>query len=350
MLKRRVLKSFFTTQFCTRNQAMKKKTYKFIASTDSVNSYGYRILTEGLDISQYQKNPIILYMHNRFGNITPTGEEVIGKAIEIKKESDKLIIEVEFDEESPFAKTIAGKVERGFIKMASIGADVIETSTAPELILPGQTLETVTKSKLTEISIVDIGGNDDAIRLCRDGKPIELKQINHKNMTLIAIALALGLPKETNEQSIIDSIKELKLSKDKAERSAHDWKEKYQLFQNNQAEEIIQEAVSLGLIPESLREVQLNALQADYQTMAPKFQEAIQNAKSEQEKKGTTETLKRALNFNREASIELGEKESFDYLQKYDIQKLRLIQQNEPKKYAQLAHDYAKGVRYNKKH
>lgn len=34
-------------------------------SNESVNCYGTRVLTSGLDLSQYQRNPVLLYMHER---------------------------------------------------------------------------------------------------------------------------------------------------------------------------------------------------------------------------------------------------------------------------------------------
>ena len=113
----------------------KKNTHTFIVSTDAVNSYGYRILTEGIDTEQYMKNPVVLYMHNRgFGTLT--GSEIIGRTVSLKKEAGKLIAEVEFDEQDDFAKKIAAKVEGGFIKMSSLGADIIETSSDPKLAMP----------------------------------------------------------------------------------------------------------------------------------------------------------------------------------------------------------------------
>ena len=36
-----------------------------IVSTEAVNSYGSRVLTEGIDLSQYEKNPVLLWMHRR---------------------------------------------------------------------------------------------------------------------------------------------------------------------------------------------------------------------------------------------------------------------------------------------
>ena len=123
------------------------------------------------------KNPVVLYMHNRgFG--TPTGSEIIGRTVSLKKEAGKLIAEVEFDEQDDFAKNIATKVEGGFIKMSSLGADIIETSSDPKLAMPGQTLETVTKCKMIELSIVDIGGNDEALRIKGETRSKDLVVLN----------------------------------------------------------------------------------------------------------------------------------------------------------------------------
>ena len=37
----------------------------FVISDESVNSYGKVILTDGIDISQFERNPVMLYMHER---------------------------------------------------------------------------------------------------------------------------------------------------------------------------------------------------------------------------------------------------------------------------------------------
>lgn len=34
-------------------------------TNDTLNSYGYRVLTSGVDVSQYERNPLLLYMHER---------------------------------------------------------------------------------------------------------------------------------------------------------------------------------------------------------------------------------------------------------------------------------------------
>ena len=80
-----------------------------------------------------------------------------------------------FDQNDDFAKRIESKWENGYLRMASAGLEPIETTPDPALVLPGQTRETVTRSKLVEVSIVDIGGNDEALQLYgQEGKLLKL--------------------------------------------------------------------------------------------------------------------------------------------------------------------------------
>lgn len=115
---------------------------------------------------QYERNPVLLYMHER--------GKVIGCMKDRKVEGDELTGEPVFDEASELSQRCKKQWEFGSLRMVSMGIDIIETSDAPELLLPGQTRPTITKWRLNEISIVDIGANADAIVLHKDGQKIEL--------------------------------------------------------------------------------------------------------------------------------------------------------------------------------
>lgn len=195
---------------------------KVIISNSSLNSYGFRVLTEGIDISQYKRNPILLWMHQRpvYGDknqVLP-----LGRMEDIHIEGDNLVGTPVFDEKDEFAKQIKAKWDAGIIKMASAGLEVIEKTNKPDKILPGQRFETVSKSKLVEVSIVDIGANDDALALSKDGNMICLSQgnieqmeilnlinNNSKNIQMKQIALKLGLPESATEQEILAKITSL---------------------------------------------------------------------------------------------------------------------------------------------
>lgn len=139
---------------------------RIILSDSSLNRYGYRVLTEGLDIEAFKKNPIMLYMHFRDEGSPLWGEtKAIGHWEDIQIEGDILSAIPVFDKVCDDSKTVAAKYEAGTYSAASIGFRIIATSANKELLVPGQTRETITESELMEVSIVDIPGNSNAVRL-----------------------------------------------------------------------------------------------------------------------------------------------------------------------------------------
>lgn len=192
-------------------------------TNDTLNSYGYRVLTEGVDMDQYERNPILLYMHNR--------GQVIGVIKDLKRENGEITGELAFDEATELSRQCKKQWEFGSLRMVSIGFNVIETSDAPEHIVAGQRFPTVTKSQLHEVSLVDIGANNDAIRLYKDGKLITLGaggdcplyRLNHKpnnnpQMDIKTLALQLGLPETADEAAVNAKLSELKGSKEESDR------------------------------------------------------------------------------------------------------------------------------------
>ena len=170
-------------------------------TNDSLNSYGTRVLTAGMNVEQYQRNPVLLYMHER-GN-------VIGYVKDLKVEDGEVTGELMFDEASELSTRCKKQYEFGSLKMVSAGLDILETSEDPELLVQGQTSPTVTKSKLFEVSLVDIGANDDAIVLQKDGKKITLGKDSE---------CPLGLPETATDAEITAKLNELNAAKQENER------------------------------------------------------------------------------------------------------------------------------------
>ena len=169
-----------------------------IISTEAVNSYGSRVLTSGIDLSQYERNPVLLWMHRRSWE---PGAMPIGKVENLRIEDGKLIGTPVFDQNDDFAKQIERKWDNGFLRMASAGLEPMETTPDPALVLPGQTRETVTRSKLVEVSIVDIGGNDEALQLCgADGKLLKLAA-GEDNPGLPLLQLKKGTKPEPGDEA-----------------------------------------------------------------------------------------------------------------------------------------------------
>lgn len=192
-------------------------------TNNSLNSYGTRVLTAGMDVEQYCRNPVLLYMHDR-GN-------VIGYVKDLKVEGDEITGELMFDEASELSQRCKKQYEFGSLRMVSVGIDIKEMSESPEYLVEGQTRPTVTRSKLFEVSLVDVGANDDAIRLTKDGATIELGKdgscqiplLNNniqtiQQMELKDFALILGLAETADEAAIKAEVATLKASKAEADQ------------------------------------------------------------------------------------------------------------------------------------
>jgi endonuclease V-like protein UPF0215 family len=323
-------------------------THKFVVNTENVNEYGYRVLTNGIDYTQYMRNPVVLFMHTR-----PDGkriEAIIGRCIALTVENGELIAEIEFDEKDDFANSIAGKVERGFIRMASMYADVKEASSDATLLLPGQYLETVTKCKLIEISIVDIGGNDDALKLSR-GNENKLKKINLKKddmakLAVIALTLGLANVETATEEAVAAEVQKVVLAKNNAEAKVVKLEGQLKGILQAEATTIVDKAVQLGLIPDALKPMQLAAFDADHDGQKIVLTKLIAEKEAEDTQNGTHQTLKEVILGKGTGAGKGGIELSFDYLQKHDTVELTRIRDNEPEKYAKLATDYANGKRY----
>lgn len=152
-------------EFCCKNTAQMKENRTFVLHDETVNTYGFRMLTSGANLEEFRKNPVMLLNHDDWG--LP-----IGRWENIRIEGSKILADAVFDEKDPRAAEVMRKVEGGFIRMASIGAwPPEEKSDAFDLMLPGQTLPTVTKWTVREASIVTIGANHNALAFYdRDSK------------------------------------------------------------------------------------------------------------------------------------------------------------------------------------
>lgn len=193
-----------------------------VLSDNSLNTYGGRVLTQGLDLEGFKKNPVMLFMHDRY--YMP-----IGKWDNIRIEGEKLIADPVFDEEDWIGGQVKRKFEKGILNAASIGVDILELSNDPADLLPGQTRGTVKKGKVFEASIVDIPGNENAVRLrsnleghltLADGlSPETLNQLLPpivRESDMKNIALKLGLDEKATEKQIIDAIEAIEATASKS--------------------------------------------------------------------------------------------------------------------------------------
>ncbi len=179
---------------------------KFLLSDESLNSYGFKVLTEGINIDGFLRNPVMYYNHDRIAG-------VIGNWSNVTKKGTGLFGTPVFDEKDAFGAKISGKVKDGFIKAASIGIDNVKFEE-----INGETV--VISCTLKECSICDIPSNGNALMLYYDDKPVVNKDEYlklYKNQTIMgvknnlkAITDALGLSKDASEDDIVSAIQILK--------------------------------------------------------------------------------------------------------------------------------------------
>ncbi|QKX04879.1 hypothetical protein HN014_08095 [Aquimarina sp. TRL1] len=336
----------------------------FVVTDENViNHYGFRVLTSGIDTSQFNRNPLMYYMHNR-REWNPDGTEVIGGWKKLKtNDAGQMTAVPWFDDKESFAALIGGKVERNVLRMASIGIEIIETSEDPKYLLQGQARATVTKCRLVEISIVDQGANDNALSFYdADNNKVELKTAlasvpsiqkqkteTKDNMSTSTIALALGLKSDATEIEQLQKINDLKKSNTDLSSELTTLKKEQQTQQDKESKELIEKAsVQLGLTgdaKESFEESYTTLFKADHQSA----KSALSNLFNIASAKKTSNTELSAFMKDVGGSGDSSDKEStFDYLQKHNQQELARIKENDPQLYTQLAADYKKGVRYHK--
>lgn len=185
-------------------QTNDKMAKRIRISNETLNCYGTWIRTEGIDLTQFSRNPVLLWMHQR--------GVVIGMIKDIRVADGEVTGEPWFDEVREESRLAKQQWEKGTLRMGSPNFEILETSEDAALLKPGQTRPTVTRCKLMEYSMVDIGGNDDNIRLSYEGREIRLdagggcnlpllkdsandnnKTLQTMNEQLKTIALMLGL-------------------------------------------------------------------------------------------------------------------------------------------------------------
>ena len=178
---------------------------EFLVSDESLNGHECVVLTSGINLERFLKNPIMLFMHNR-------SLGTAGRWENLRIDSGKMYATPVFDDVHEPGKSTKEKVEGGFLKGASIGIDqcVIERRNG---------INTVVSCSLMEISICDIPSNQNALQLYYNEKPVDLstflelslndkKSMNEQDFK--SLLQALGLPEESTVQDVLKAITALK--------------------------------------------------------------------------------------------------------------------------------------------
>lgn len=141
--------------------AYKKIDKEFCLTDDSVNVYGYRLLTSGLMLERFRP-AIGFLMHDRYKGVAVRWEDF---RQEVGKLYAKPVVNISLFPD------LAKQIEEGFYAAASVGHIVaLETSDDPADKLEGQTSVTVKKWFPRECSIVDIPANYNSLAQLYDEK------------------------------------------------------------------------------------------------------------------------------------------------------------------------------------
>ena len=255
-------------------------SYKFLLSDESVNAYGTRVLSSGILLEDYKKNPIVLWGHNRSYRDSEDTILPIGKISKIWIEKAQLFGEVEFDQEDEFAQKIESKVKQKILNACSISISVMATSEEAQYIKYGQSRPTIIESSLREVSIVDIPANKNCVRLFDSGDGLELNFSDGNDNFLLPLINqnnddmnfkedvngALGL-KDANEQAVLAEIQRLKDAESKnegLEKKLAEYRDREKLLRTAEVAELVDGAIEARKILAKDRENYVALCEKDF--------------------------------------------------------------------------------------
>ena len=196
---------------------MKRIDREFCLTDSSVNCYGYRLLTDGLELDRYRP-PVGFLMHDR-------DRGVAVQWTDFRREGDALFAVPTVND--TLFPDLARQVEEGFINAASVGHIVaLEISDDPADKLPGQDGPTVRRWFPREISLVDIPGNYNALGRLYDENDNVLHdlaaRLNNKTMNLKEIFPDLQSEEETEVVKYLTALRDKALRADSLQNELDD--------------------------------------------------------------------------------------------------------------------------------
>ena len=252
------------------------KVKSFVLHDESVNTQGFRMLTSGGDLSVFRNNPVLLLNHEDY-------DLPIGRWENIRVEGTQILCDPVFDEEDEKALRVAGKVDRGFLRMASVGAWPVEVSDDESLKLPGQTLPTIVKWIAREGSICTIGSNHNAlalydkdnnkidltdqssiIRLFDECRGVQPESINKKSNRMSKLTNILKLSDNASEEAVAEEVEKVLRLNDRLKTENASFKtdkdaltQRLQGYETKEKEARKQEAIAL--MDTAIKEGRINA-------------------------------------------------------------------------------------------
>lgn len=296
---------------------------EFILSDGSnINDRGYKVLISGINMERFSKNPVMLKEHDP--------RLVIGRWEKWKKENNQLKAEPVFDVDDPEGKEVARKVDKNFLRCASIG------------IIPMKMEEfegeyVMTESILVEASIVSIPSDAGAVRLYNDKlEELSFDQVkinfnfsNNQNAKQMTDVVGLKLSQKTIESLNLDNdhtAKDVELAVTEKDKEIETLNAKLSAVEKQRQTDYLDNAVKAGKITE--------AEKLSFSKMAEKG--CFDDVKTIIEQKPETASASLA-EMATKTSLSAG-RENWDYLKwmKEDPKGLEKIRHENPKEFEKL--------------
>ncbi len=139
------------------SKAVGGDVYSVTIFANELSRDGMSVDLDGMDFSNYEKNPVVLYAHDHTGR-TDSGGLPIGRTLRLARTSaGEIRAEFEFLAGDAFAERVRNAWEKGFLRGASIGWRPVETR-------PSGSRARAVRSELLEWSIVAVPADPDALR------------------------------------------------------------------------------------------------------------------------------------------------------------------------------------------
>jgi HK97 family phage prohead protease len=180
-------------EFVVESKALDDGSYEAVITTSAKDRQGEIVVSTGMDVGNYMKNPIVLFAHDY-------ASPPVARAISLTTSEAGITARFVFPEKgvSVRADEIHALWDAHFLNAVSIGF-------LPQEWAQDATDPTITKAELLEFSIVPVPANQEALRLALEQAQVALKEgrvLSKSNRSLV--------------QSCVDSLTALLEASDKS--------------------------------------------------------------------------------------------------------------------------------------
>ncbi len=236
------------------------------------NTHGFYLKNSGGDFTRFNANPVMLFNHEY--------DKVIGRWENLRVEENLLIADEVFDVDDPESLKIKNKVDRNFLKGASLGIYPLDAEVE---LRDGKEELVVTRWELLEGSIVSVPSNGNAIRLYGvDGEIMEVQELKLmakkttqpnflNNMKIETIAVMIGLAADAKEDQVMETLSAIiAKNNDNAkqltakDKEIQDLKAVVEEHKQSKVKSLIDSAIADKKIDESLRATYTKLANTDF--------------------------------------------------------------------------------------